>query len=224
MAPIMQYLILVLLGSLQSGSCHLCQDYESTDSDTCLMLFRRFKESLLSSDLNLYNLRKTFSPVSRPDPILVNVSYALSFGRVQKTPCPGTEIGYQLFNYNSSVLNYGWTSTPLYSYFHPAQLNRMQPQLFFQFIKYLESLTVTLHYGTPKEVSTALTWNGKGPIATAKLSLHIPQLNCSPAYKDVYNTLWDITALVSVVAKSMTHFFSFLLAASYNYNSIIILL
>ena len=198
MAPIMQYVILVLLGSLQLGSCHLCQDYESTDSDTCLMLFQRFKDALLSNDLNLYNLRKTFTPVSRPDPILVNVSYALSFGPVPKTPCPGTEIGSELFN--SPVLNYGWTSTPLYSYFHPAQLNRMQPQLFFLFIKYLESFRVTLNYGTPKEVSTALTWNGKGPIATAKLSLHIDQLPCSPAYKDVYNTLWDITALVSVVA------------------------
>lgn len=83
----------------------------------------------------------------------------------------------------------------LYKYFHPAELNQMQPQITVLFLKGVERDDSEEH----NHVATAFTWDGTGSITTAKLSLHIPSLPCSPTYKEIYNTLWDITSLVSVI-------------------------
>ena len=189
--------ILSILAILQVARCQTeCEDYESADTTTCSMLFQRFQAALVGSELNLYNLRKTFAPASRPAPILVNVSYEISFGHVSDDFCPGVGNESTLFNTSETQnLNYGWTTSVIYTYYHPAELNRLQPQLVFRFLKTLEVDPVD--NGNPE--ATAFTWDGKGPITTAQLSLYIPSLPCSPSYKGVYDTLWDITSLVSVV-------------------------
>ena len=182
------------LALLRVAQCQ-CEDYKSTDTTTCSMLFQRFQSALVGSEVNLYNLRKTFAPASRPAPILVNVSYEISFGQVSHDLCPGLGNDSSLFNTSETqYLNYGWTSSVLYSYYHPAELNRLQPQLVFRFLKTLE--VDPQDNGNP--VATAFTWDGTGPITTAQVSLYIPSLPCAPSYEDVYNTLWDITSLVSV--------------------------
>ena len=184
----------LVLAVLQVAQCQ-CQDYKSEDTTTCSMLFWRFQSALVGNELNLYNLRKTFAPASHPAPILVNVSYEISFGHVPDSLCPGADNDSTLLNTSKiQYLSYGWTSAVLYKYFHPAELNQMQPQIVLLFVRNVEQSDSEEH----SHVATALTWDGTGPITTAQLSLYIPSLPCSPTYKETYNTLWDVTSLVSV--------------------------
>ena len=182
-----------VLALLQVAQCQ-CQDYKSEDTTTCFLLFQRFQSALVGSELNLYNLRKTFAPPSHPAPILVNVSYEISFGRVSDDLCPGADNDSTLFDTSETqYLTYGWTSSVLYTFYHPADLNRLQPQLIFQVLKSVE--VEPEDNGRP--IATAITWDGNRQITTAQLSLYVPSLPCSPTYEEVYNSLWDITSLVS---------------------------
>jgi len=193
-SSLMMWSAVLVLAVLQVAQCQ-CQDYRSEDTTTCSMLFQRFQSALVGSELNLYNLRKTFAPASHPAPILVNVSYEISFGYVPDDLCPGADNDSSLFNTSETqYMNYGWTSSALYTYLHPAELNRLQPQVVFQVLKLLEFEPED--NGSP--IATAFTWDGTDPITTAQLSLHIPTLPCSPMDNEVYNTLQDITSLVSV--------------------------
>ena len=183
-----------VLALLRVAQCQ-CQDYRSEDTTTCFMLFQRFQSALVGSELNLYNLRKTFAPASHPAPILVNVSYEIAFGYVSDDLCPGANNDSSVFNTSGTrYLTYGWTSSVLYTFIHPAELNRLQPQLVFLFLRRLE-------VDPNNPVSTALTWDGTTPISTAQLSLYVPSLPCSPTYEDVYGTLWDITSVVSATVQ-----------------------
>ena len=191
MASALQLVVIIFVVlQLQVVLCRRCEDYQSSDTTTCLMLFQKFQAALVGNDLNLYNLRKTFSPAARPAPVLVSVSFDISIGYMPENPCPG--IGNDtLFNIsNTPNFKYGWTSSAFYTIFHPAELNRMQPQLIFLLLSLLEKGEAIAH------VTTAFTWDGTKHITTAKLSLSVPSLPCLPSEQDVYNTMWDITALV----------------------------
>lgn len=185
----------LILAILRVVRCQ-CTDYESERTTVCSTLFQRFQSALVGSSVNLYNLRKTFSPASHSAPILVNASYEISIGHVPDNLCSGVDNDSTLFNASETqYLNYGWTSSVLYTFVHPAVLNRLQPQLVFLFVRSVAKDDSEYH----SHVSTAFTWDGTDPITTAQLSLYIPSLPCAPSYEDVYNTLWDITSVVSVI-------------------------
>ena len=174
------------------GSHAACDDFVSESSITCQLLFDHFQAALLARRLNLYNLRKTFLPLTRAPPLLVNVSYYISIAPVTDKTCPGsgTMAGNETLlpgNKTEIDKNFAWTDKTVYSIFHPAHINRLQPQLVQMLIVELEISSSAL---------VALRWDGAGPILTLRLLLDPVLLPCRPTYSQLFATLTDITALV----------------------------
>ena len=158
----------------------------TTDSRICNELFQVFQASIVTNTANLYNLRKIFFPSKRSPPTLLNVSYELNFETEVKIPCD--------FDSNDTVnssevlhRNLGWTSQSIYTVFHPATLNRFQPQFFYEMMVQLES----------SNSESALPWEGTDQLLTLHLFLHLKKLSCLPSHKQIYETLQDMTSVVS---------------------------
>ena len=171
----------------------VCSDFKSASTITCQLIFDHFQTALLDRQLNLYNLRKTFLPLTHPSPSLVNVSYHITITPLTNKPCPGSELvasnssGLLPSNTTTIDTDYGWTSKAFYTIFHPAMVNRLQPQLIHTFLSGLETSTSDF---------TAVSWDGVGPLLTVELSLSPIQLPCRAAYSEIYASLKDLTALV----------------------------
>ena len=158
----------------------------TTDSRICNELFQVFQASIVTNTANLYNLRKIFFPSKRPPPTLLNVSYELKFETEVQIPCD--------FDSNDTVnssdilyKNLGWTSQSIYTVFHPATLNRFQPQFFYEMMIQLES----------SNSEAALPWQGTDQLLTLHLFLHLKKLSCLPTRTQIYETLQDLTSVVS---------------------------
>ena len=171
-----------------------CQDFVSASTITCQLIFDHLQTALLDRQLNLYNLRKTFLPLTHPSQSLVNVSYHITTTPSTNEPCPGSELvannssGLLPFNTTTIETNYGWTSKAFYTIFHPAMVNRLQPQ-------FLHELLV-LETEVSKENLIDASWNGVGPLVTVELILGPVQLPCLPANSEILDSLVDMTALV----------------------------
>ena len=180
--------LLVLQGSHAS-----CVDFVSESSITCQLLFDHFQAALLARRLNLYNLRKTFLPITRAPPVLVNVSYHISIATVTNKTCPGsaTVAGSEKLISDREIDPYfAWTDKTVYSTFHPAHINRLQPQLGQRFLVGLESMALGL---------VTLRWDGVGPTLTVRLLLDPVLLPCRPTHAQLFASLIDITALVTMI-------------------------
>ena len=112
-----------------------CSNFISTKEDTCSEIFQRLEKQIVDSDANLYSLRKVFYPTSQTQPTLVNVSYDLKVSSVKNRSCPGDpefpgNLRYDRLPENiRRILNvHAWTSKIFYTLFHPATVNRLQPQ------------------------------------------------------------------------------------------------
>ena len=158
----------------------------TTDSRICNELFQVFQASIVTNTANLYNLRKIFFPSTTRPPTLLNVSYRLTFENDVQMPCD--------FDSNDTVNssevlheNLGWTSQSIYRVFHPATLNRFQPQFFYEMMIKLEA----------SHVEAALSWQGTDQLLTLNLFLHVWELSCLPSHTQIYETLKDLTSVVS---------------------------
>ena len=180
------------------GSHAACSDFVSASSITCQLLFDHLQATLLSRRLNLYNLRKTFLPLLEAQPSLVNVSYHITIAPTTEEPCPGSmsvlantdeEAVPVLLPHNTTTIerNYAWSRKTFYTIFHPAQINRLQPQL-------LHGILVGLEISASDLV--ALSWDGVGPVLTVQLRLDPVALPCLPTYAELFASLQDLTALV----------------------------
>ena len=181
------------------GSHAACDDFVSESSITCQLLFDHFQAALLARRLNLYNLRKTVLPLTRAPPVLVNVSYHISIATVTNKTCPGsaTVAGYETPLPDGEIeleTYFAWTDKKVYSTFHPAHINTLQPQLGQRFLVGLESLSSGL---------VTLRWDGVGPTLTVRLFLDHVLLPCRPTYAQLFFSLEDITALVTMIPPLM---------------------
>ena len=176
-------------GSGQGQDIPTCGAETTTaNNQICNELFEGLQASI-TSETNLYNLRKIFFPSSKEPPTLLNISYKLNFETKVKTPCFDSSD-----TINSSEVwskNYGWTSNTIFTVFHPATLNRMQPYPFYWMMARLEPSTS----GTTE---AALLWDGDTDFLTLNLFLDVKQLSCLPTDGQIDQTLQDITSVVGI--------------------------
>ena len=177
-----------------------CQNYFSSKEPICAEIFRRLERGIVDSDANLFNLRKVFYPTSRAEPNLVNVSYNLKVFSVVNRSCPSDpgadpsasvpcDRSNQEYLQNQLLRVHAWSSKIFYTLFHPATVNRLQPQA-LQII--LDSLDVT-----PNEIPTAFTWSTIGTLLTVDLYIDV-KLPCRPTYVALEESLNDLTSVVSL--------------------------
>ena len=179
---------LLCLVAILHYSYSACNDFLPTSSITCQLLFDHFQAALVSRRINLYNLRKTLLPLSRAPPDLVNVTYHVSITPLSDKPCPESEATIDLLP-DTTVIDpyFAWTAKTFYFFFHPAPINRLQPQVVQSFLANLERSSSSL---------AALGWDGVGPILTVNLILDPISLPCRPSFSQIIASLTDITALV----------------------------
>ncbi len=157
----------------------------------CLALYQAMEAALYTNVENLYLLLNTFYPDNQPRPVLINVTYEVSFDSVPETPCPGTGGNETLFNTTGTQnINYGWSSTSVYTVFHPALLNRMQIQLSIAMIKWIVS-TVESSGST-----RAFLWDGVGSLQSLSLDVSVPNFFCTPSEEQVDNVLTKVNTKV----------------------------
>ena len=196
-----QAVILCFLFHLGSFTC---QNYVSSNRSICAEIFRRLEKQIVDSDANLYNLRKVFYPTSRTEPTLVNVSYNLRVSSVNNRSCGGdqeTALNPRIDHLPASAFQllqiHAWTSKIFYTLFHPAMVNRLQPQFVQRILATLDDVY------TMDTVPNALTWTTVGPILTVELYIDV-QLPCWPTYLALYGSLDDLTSVVSQAVEFYT--------------------
>ena len=183
--PVIGMLLLVSGSSAQND---ICENHVSAKTPLCSELFQAFQAALVKSGTNLFNLRKIFIPSSEASPVLVNISYVIDFGNITDIPCTN-DTNNTIYGFETFYKNYGWTSTVIYTVFHPATINRFQPQLFYEMMKGFEP-------STSADAQTSFYWEGLGSYLTLELSMYVPSLSCSPSYDQVSNSLKDMTLVV----------------------------
>ena len=189
-----QVVILCFLFHLGSFTC---QNFASSNKSICAEIFRRLQKQIVDSDANLYNLRKVFYPTSHTEPTLVNVSYHLHVSSVKNRSCSGdqeTDLNPRYDSLPASARQllqiHAWTSKIFYTLFHPAMVNRLQPQFVQRILALLDDPY------TMETVPNALTWTTVGPILTVELYVDV-QLPCWPTLNALLGSLDDLTSVVS---------------------------
>ena len=180
------------------SSQQICENYMSTRDSICYQIFHELEMQIVDSESNIFSLRKVFYPTSKPEPTLVNVSYALDVSAKQKVSCPGdpeTPKNHRWDHLTEPFRSYlqvqAWSSKVFYTIFHPATINRLQPQALQWILVKLDDI-----YGHT-DVQTALTWSTYEPIVTVELAVHI-QLPCFPTSFALERSLTDLTSVVSL--------------------------
>ena len=191
-----------------------CSNYLSTKDSICSEIFQRLERQIVGSDANLYSLRKVFYPTSRTEPTLVNVSYALTVSSTVNRSCEGdpeTPTNPRYDRLPPAIIRFlqvhAWTSKIFYTLFHPATINRLQPQALQLLLSGFDNVY------TQNPVPIALTWTTVGPILTVELTIDL-QLPCWPTFYAVEESLYDLTSVVSLWRRA--------LAALYGTNAVLL--
>ena len=179
-----------------------CSNFVSTKDSICSEIFRRLEKQIVDSDANLYSLRKVFYPTSQTQPALVNVSYDLKVSSVRNRSCPGDPESSTNPRYDhlpEAVRRFlkvhAWSSKIFYTLFHPATVNRLQPQLLQAILAGFDGIYTT------NSVPTALTWPTVGPILTVEVAIDL-QLPCWPTFCALEESLNDLTSVVSLTSST----------------------
>ena len=191
--------LLGVLGLVGAQQIQLpCSNFVSTKESICYVIFQRLEKQIVDSDANLYSLRKVFYPTSQTQPALVNVSYDLTISSVRNRSCPGDPESESNPRYDHLpealrrfLQVHAWSSKIFYTLFHPATVNRLQPQVLQKILGGFENIYTT------NSVPTGLTWNTVGPILTVEVTIDL-QLPCWPTLCALEGSLHDLTSVVSV--------------------------
>ncbi len=158
----------------------------------CRALFRAMEVVIRTNPENMFILRSTFLSDDQPLPVLINITYEVSFDSVPESRCEGAEDDNTPL-FNSTVtqdITFGWSSTALYTQFHPALLIHMQIQLSVAMIEWIVS-------GVGSSGSTrAFLWDGVRSLQSLTLDVSVASFFCTPSEQQVYDTLREINSLV----------------------------
>ena len=193
---------LFLLVSLVSQGHSVCDDSaDEAIADACYKLDEQIEYALLQDKGNLYRLRKAFFYAPNAHPVLLRVIYNLSYAEnatQQVANCTNdTNVDHDLSVSDTKIV-LGWTSSGVFTVFHPLTINFMQMQVPFVLMKMFYSIFNVIHpEGSGPEAATFL-WDGHlDDLPTLRLNLHFTNLTCIPS-KDMFNSvLSDFNSLVS---------------------------
>ena len=192
--------IVVLAASIFPASCLICDDQDEPTTTVCTNLQRDFESALLKDKSNLFRMRSAFFHSSTASPVLIKVIYNITFSKNITFAIARNE----LLHCSSSTLNstidlkqrnitYGWTSSGVYTAFHPIVLNMMQAHTPFAILRIIHK---TINQRSP-EADTFL-WDGSYDLPTLHLNIHISFMSCAPSEELFQAVLTNFNKLVSV--------------------------
>ena len=161
-----------------------------------------FKENTTISDkeCGIY-LHKDNTSFEDNDTSLTNGSTFSGYGVDISNPSEGlenitdsaNESNANLLEFKPMNITYGWTSSGVYTVFHPTVLNMMQAQIPLLALKIIHR---TLDQRSP-EADTFL-WDGSYELPTLHLNMHVTSLSCIPDQDLFKSVLEDFNTLVSI--------------------------
>ena len=106
------------------------------------------------------------------------------------------------------MITLGWTSTGVFTVFHPLTINFMQIQVPFVLMTVFYHVFNAIHpEGSGPEAATFL-WNGGYDLPTLHLNLHFTNLTCIPS-KDLFNSvvhfLFLLASIVVINTVTLSH-------------------
>ena len=196
------YFIIVTLATFFiSGSCLVCDDPSDLTTGTCAQLSKDLERALLQDEGNLFRIRRFFFHSPRVTPVLLKVLYNVTFGENFTMAVDQEEVPHcSSPSLNSTIelkqrnITLGWTSSGVYTMFHPTVLSVMQAQTPFVFLRVIH---LTLDPQRSPEADTFL-WDGSYDLPTLHINLHITSLLCIPSQDLFESVLIDLNTLVRV--------------------------
>ena len=185
------------------GDCAVeCDDSDEVLADVCYKLYKQVENALLADKGNIYRLRKAFFYAPNANPVLMKVVYNVSYsdnvtGDVQPSYCAIDTTANNDIILNKTRVTLGWTSSGVFTLFHPLTINFMQIQLPFVIMKVMfHILRITNPNDSGPEAKTLL-WDGSYDLPTLYLNLHLTSLPCIPSEELFQSILSDLNSLVS---------------------------
>ena len=196
-------MIFALATSILPGSSLNCDDPHDLTTGICGQLSKDLERALLRDEGNLFRIRRAFFHSPTASSVLLkvvyNVTYAENFTRLavvseEIPPCfsqllQTESTGIEL---NQTTVTMGWTSSGVYTMFHPAVLFVMQLQSPYAFLRVIH--TTLTHQRSP-EADTFL-WDGSYDLPTLHLNLYITSMICVPSKEMFESVLMDFNTLV----------------------------
>ena len=196
----------LLLVSLVPQVCSLCDDSDEVLADVCYKLYNQIGNTLLGDEGNFYRLRKAFFYSPNANPVLLKVIYNISFAAnvtelAQRQPnyCTTTtsETENDTISLNHTQLIFGWTSSGVFTVFHPMTINIMQIQLPFALMRIMFSIFQRLDPTESGPEAKTFLWDGSYDLPTLHINLHFNSLPCIPSVQLFNSALMDFNSLVS---------------------------
>ena len=198
---IMALVIGFLFASLISQGLSVCDD--STNEailDVCYKLDQQVEDVLLQDKGNLYRLRKAFFYAPNAHPVLLRVIYNLSYAEnatQEDAYCTNSTNADNQISLNKSKIVLGWTSSGVFTVFHPLTINFMQIQVPFVLMKMFYSLFKIIHPNESGPEADTFLWDGSYDLPTLHLNLYFTSLPCIPNTDTFNAVLRDFNSLVS---------------------------
>ena len=191
-------LILALTTSIVPGTCLICDDPTDLTTGVCGLLSKDVERALLKDEGNLFRIRRAFFHSPTASPVLLKVVYNVTYGEnftmavASKVPPCFSQHLNSTIELNQTNITLGWTSSGVYTMFHPAVLSVMQVQTPFAFLRIIHR---TLIDQRSPQADTFL-WDGSYDLPTLHLNLHITSLTCVPSQEMFESVLMDLNTLV----------------------------
>ena len=151
-------------------------------------------------------MRNAFFYSPTANPVLLRVEYNITYdanvtrsredvnAAVMSEILPFCENNSTAINFNDSLITYGWTSSGVYTLFHPGVLNRMQLQLPYILLNLIQKVATQ---STDGPEADSFLWDGSYCLPTLRLNLHITSLSCIPSQELFEAVLQQLTSRVS---------------------------
>ena len=200
------FIVGFLLTSLISNGLSICDDSEEVLADVCYELYDRIRNTLLEDKGNFYHLRKAFFYSPNANPVLLRVIYNVSFAdnvtelaQMEPNYCTSTSTVQEndTITLNNTQLILGWTSSGVFTVFHPLTINFMQIQLPFVLMRVMFSIFSKLDPTESGPEAKTFLWDGSYELPTLRINLHFTSLPCIPSFELFNSALMDFNSLVS---------------------------
>ena len=204
---IVGFLFLLIASLVLQGHTVCDGPADDETADACYKLDQQIKDALLQDNGNLYRLRKAFFYAPNAHPVLLRVIYSLTYAenlthQQEDAYCTSTVNGGNPgpTSLNRTRIVLGWTSSGVFTVFHPLTINFMQIQVPFVLMNIFHTIFNSIDpKGSGPEADTFL-WDGSYELPTLHLNLHFTNLSCIPGTESdmFYSVLSDFNSLVSI--------------------------
>ena len=193
------FVIFALAISIIPGSSLNCDDTDDLTTGICGQLSKDLERALVNDEGNLFRIRRAFFYSPTASTVLLKVIYNVTYAENVTSAIASKELSAcsnqhlnSTVGLNQTSITLGWTSSGVYTIFHPAVLSVLQVQSPFALLR-------IMHQTLPDQRSPeadSFFWDGSYDLPTLYLNLHVTSLTCLPSQEVVISVLKDLNTMV----------------------------